>query len=134
MTNSDSNTLADQHMFNLHSAGSQDEVDKLNKEFYGRFNFPWYPSILSRYKEQNFWINALNQDIGSWKHDRVGPTPKIWVAGCGTNQAVITALKYPDSDVTGTDISTQSLAAARALADKMGVTNWKCNTQRYYLV
>lgn len=118
-----SNILSDNHMFNLHSVGSQDEVDKLNKEFYGRFNFPWYPSILSRYKEQDFWIKALNQDIGSWDHTRIGSNPKIWVAGCGTNQAVITALKYPDAHITGTDLSTQSLEASRALADKMGVTN-----------
>lgn len=116
-------TLSDLHKFNLHSAVSQADVDKQNKKFYGRFNFPWYPSLLSRYKDQAFWTRALNQDIGVWDHTRISENAKIWVAGCGTNQAVITALKYPQSDVTGTDISTESLAAARALADKMGVTN-----------
>jgi SAM-dependent methyltransferase len=118
-----SNNSKELHRFNLHLASTQDDVDKLNKKFYGRFNFPWYPSSLSKYREQSFWINALNQDVGSWNHSRISNDAKIWVAGCGTNQAVITALKYPHSQILGTDISTESLAAARQLAEQLGVEN-----------
>ncbi|WMS87330.1 class I SAM-dependent methyltransferase [Pleionea litopenaei] len=117
--------LSNYHEFNLHSAHSQDAVDKINKSFYGRFNFPWYPSIAEKFNDQSFSINMLNQDIGSWDHSRIQKSAKIWVAGCGTNQAVLTALKYPESEITGTDISVESLAAARALAEKLNVTNLK---------
>ncbi|MDR7123082.1 methyltransferase domain-containing protein [Rheinheimera soli] len=115
----------DHHLFNLHSAGSLAEVDRINKKFYGRFNFPWNPSMLAKYHDQKFWIKTLNQELGYFDHKRLFEKPKIWVAGCGTNQAVITALKYPDSEVLGTDLSKESLAAARSLAERMNVENLK---------
>lgn len=123
MNNTVKNSSADNQLFNLHSADSQEDVDKINKSFYGRFNFPWHPAILSKYQDQALWTTALNQEIGSWGQARIGKVPNIWVAGCGTNQAVITALKYPQSQVLGTDISKESLAAAKALAEQLNVTN-----------
>ncbi|MFT4927981.1 MAG: SAM-dependent methyltransferase [Phenylobacterium sp.] len=116
-------SLAENHLFNLHSAESSAEVDQINKRFYGRFNFPWHPSMLAKYHDQTVWINALNQEIGHFGQHRIKQKPTIWVAGCGTNQAVITALKYPQSEVLGTDLSTQSLAAAKSLAQQLNVTN-----------
>ncbi|GAB2935479.1 class I SAM-dependent methyltransferase [Rheinheimera gaetbuli] len=119
------NNSAANQLFNLHSAASQEDVDKINKRFYGRFNFPWHPAILSKYKEQMLWTTALNQEVGVFDNSRIGESPRIWVAGCGTNQAVITALKYPQSEILGTDISTESLAAAKVLAEQLNVTNVK---------
>ena len=49
--------------------------------------------------------------------------PRSRVAGCGTNQAVITALRFPQCRVLGSDLSEQSLATARSNADRLGVTN-----------
>lgn len=123
MDKSLSNDLKDKHLFNLHSADSVAEVDSINKKFYGRFNFPWNPSMLAKYHDQELWVKTLNQELGYFDHTRVPEKPKIWVAGCGTNQAVITALKYPQSQVLGTDLSKQSLAAARSLAEQLNVTN-----------
>ena len=47
----------------------------------------------------------------------------MWVAGCGTNQAVITALMFPGARVLGTDLSEASLEGARRNADQLGVAN-----------
>jgi SAM-dependent methyltransferase len=109
-------------LFNLTLVNSKEEVDQINKQFYGRFNYPWPPSILPVYPE-GMAEPFLNQDIGNWSHDRVPRKPKIWVAGCGTNQALLTALKFPQAEVLGTDISVQSLNACRMKAMQTGVDN-----------
>lgn len=111
--------------FNLLMAASQEEVDRINSMFYGRFNYPWPPLSFEAFTEQEFSIQMLNQDIGYWNHRRLSPDPKIWVAGCGTNQAVYTALKFPGSDVLATDISVQSLEVCQHSADQLGIKNLK---------
>jgi SAM-dependent methyltransferase len=65
----------------------------------------------------------LNQDVGNWKHNRLSAAPKIWVAGCGTNQAVYTALKFLHAQVLGTDISAQSLDTCHNSARQIGIEN-----------
>lgn len=102
---------------------SQEEVDKINKVFYGKFNYPWPPMTFPAFTRQQFVITMLNQDIGDWEHKTVPARPKIWVAGCGTNQAVFTALKFPDSEVLGTDLSTESLKTCENSAGQLGITN-----------
>lgn len=102
---------------------SQNEVDQINKKFYEKFSYPWPPMALHKSTDQEFSVTMLNQDIGSWNHDRVPVKPKIWVAGCGTNQALLTALKFPESDVLGTDLSLQSLKICENLALQMGISN-----------
>ena len=49
--------------------------------------------------------------------------PKIWVAGCGTNQAVFTALRFPNATVLGSDLSSASLETARSTSRMLGLTN-----------
>jgi len=100
-----------------------DEVDKINKAFYGKFNYPWPPLSFYAYTDQKFVITMLNQDIGSWRNEVIPERPKIWVAGCGTNQAVFTALKFPQSEVLATDLSSQSLKISEDSAKQLGVTN-----------
>ncbi|MCP4150944.1 MAG: class I SAM-dependent methyltransferase [bacterium] len=101
----------------------QDDVDKINKAFYGRFNYPWPPMAFYEYTDQKFVITMLNQDIGSWENEVLPLRPKIWVAGCGTNQAVFTALKFPQSEVLATDLSIESLKSSEESAKQLGVTN-----------
>jgi SAM-dependent methyltransferase len=108
--------------FNLEFTESAAKVDSINKKFYGRFNYPWPPRTFPAYPKQGT-IEFLNQDVGSFTHDRIPKNPKIWVAGCGTNQAIFTALKYPQATIVGTDISTQSLQLCRRNADSMGIEN-----------
>jgi 2-polyprenyl-3-methyl-5-hydroxy-6-metoxy-1,4-benzoquinol methylase len=110
---------------NLRQSNSQDDVDNINKVFYGKYNYPWPPEVLYAFTDQQFTIKMLNQDIGNWTHDIVPKEPKIWVAGCGTNQAVLTALKFPDSEVLGTDLSPQSLRVCENLVEQLGITNLK---------
>jgi len=109
-------------VFNLTLLESDKEVDQINKKFYGRYNYPWPPSVIPAYPP-DIALQFVNQDIGYWNHDRVSGKCKIWVAGCGTNQALLTALKFPQAQVFGTDISTHSLNTCRSNAKKIGVTN-----------
>ncbi|HEU0080075.1 MAG TPA: class I SAM-dependent methyltransferase, partial [Longimicrobiaceae bacterium] len=48
---------------------------------------------------------------------------RVWVAGCGTNQAVITALMFPDAQVVGSDLSAGSLEVAATSARQLSVDN-----------
>ncbi|HET6256505.1 MAG TPA: class I SAM-dependent methyltransferase [Puia sp.] len=109
-------------VFNLKLVNNDVDIDGANKEFYGKFNFPWPPMSFRAYPK-DVSIQFLNQDIGDWTHTRIPRNPKIWVAGCGTNQALFTALKFPDAEVLGTDISTQSLEVCKKNADQIGVGN-----------
>jgi SAM-dependent methyltransferase len=108
--------------FNLRLINSVDDVDQINKKFYGKFNYPWPPASFPGYPPGIAHL-FLNQDVGYWSHDRVVSKPRILVAGCGTNQALYTALRYPLAEVIGVDISTQSLSTCRRNADQIGVKN-----------
>ena len=51
------------------------------------------------------------------------PGREILVAGCGTSQAAIIALREPDAHVTGIDVSAASLAHTKKLQHKYGLAN-----------
>lgn len=114
---------------NLVMPESQVAVDKTNKEFYGRFSYPWPPMIFPRIVDPQCWTVFLNQELGDWTHSRIPRAPRIWVAGCGTNQAVFTALRFPEADVLGTDISTQSLAICQRSASQLALKNLRLEEQ-----
>jgi SAM-dependent methyltransferase len=111
-------------LFNLTLVNTKEEVDQINRDFYSRYNYPWPPAVLVGYPAGVAAV-YLNQDVGCWDHQRLPKNPKIWVAGCGTNQALITALKFPEAEVLGTDISTGSLEVCLKNARQIGVTNLK---------
>lgn len=48
---------------------------------------------------------------------------RIWVPGCGVNQALIVALRFPDAEVVGSDVSTDSLDLCRTAGDQLGARN-----------
>ncbi|OQP61077.1 hypothetical protein A3860_04995 [Niastella vici] len=114
--------MSNTDVFNLTLIDSNEEIDQINKKFYGRFNYPWPPSVIHSYPADVTTL-FLNQDIGNWEHQRIPTDLKIWVAGCGTNQALLTALKFPQAQVYGTDLSTQSINTCRKNADQIGVKN-----------
>jgi SAM-dependent methyltransferase len=58
-----------------------------------------------------------------WPTRRPRPDRKILVAGCGTSQAVIHAMREPEAQVTAIDISETSLAHTRDLQRKYGLRN-----------
>ena len=107
--------------FNLTLAESQVAVDELNKKFYGRCSYPWLPMVFPVIADPQCGTVFLNQELGDWTHSRIPRAPKVWVAGCGVNQAVFTALRFPEGDVLGTDISTQSLANCQRSASQLGI-------------
>jgi len=108
---------------NLVLVDSINSVDELNAKFYGRFPYPWQAIRFDYLEDQSFETAMLNQDIGVWTHDRIPPEPRIWVAGCGTNLAVITALKFPRARVIGSDLSPTSLEICAETAKQLGVSN-----------
>jgi SAM-dependent methyltransferase len=115
--------------FNIMGALSQAGVDEANREFYGRITYPWpqmtYPSYADPYVGTVF----LNQELGDWTHTRVPARPRIWVAGCGSNQATLTALKFPRAEIVATDISAPSLAACEANLSQLNIRNVRLHEQ-----
>jgi len=110
---------------NLRLATSTESVDAINAKFYGRFQFPYPPVAFDKPIDRAFESLMLNQSLGSWDHSRIPSNPRIWIAGCGTNQAVFTALRFPDADITATDLSAQSLETAARNARSLDICNVK---------
>jgi SAM-dependent methyltransferase len=98
------------------------DVDKINKEFYSKFSYPWKPILFQSFPGVGF-SNILNNDIGYYKKPRVPQNAKIWVAGCGTNQAIFTALRYPESQIIATDVSTGSLRICQETSSNLNLKN-----------
>jgi len=58
-----------------------------------------------------------------WPTEKSRASREILVAGCGTSQAAIHALREPDARVTAIDISETSLRHTRDLQRKYGLRN-----------
>jgi SAM-dependent methyltransferase len=101
----------------------QGGVDRLNAQFYGKVRYPWPPQYFDRVLRGDLAARMLAQDIGCWQGALLPEEPRIWVAGCGTNQALFTALKFPRAQVLGSDLSAESLAVCGANAASIGVDN-----------
>jgi len=108
---------------NIGFARSIESTDSLNANFYGRFQFPWAPSAFDAATDPEFETVMLNQSLGSWDHSLVPANPRIWVAGCGTNQAIFTALRFPNATILGTDLSSTSLDTSAVSARQLGISN-----------
>jgi SAM-dependent methyltransferase len=117
-------SILDTDAESLALATSDADVDRLNADFYGQVRYPWPPLCFERLADRRFWAGLLDQDTGRCGRpvlpDGGG---RVWVAGCGTNQAVITALMYPDARVVGSDLSAASLEVAGHSARQLGVSN-----------
>jgi SAM-dependent methyltransferase len=98
-------------------------VDKINAIFYGRFQYPWIASSFDCLADPDFERVMLNQTLGSWDFSALPSEPKIWVAGCGTNQAIFTALRFPGAHVLGSDLSMESLETCTSHAAQLGISN-----------
>lgn len=104
-------------------ATSQNDVDVLNSKFYSRFNYPWFPAEFPFVLDGDFYRKFTCQDIGDFTWQRIPKKAKIWVAGCGTNQAIFTALKYPEAEILGTDISPGSIEVCKKIASQLNINN-----------
>ena len=110
-------------LFNLMGAISQPAVDAANREFYGKITYPWPQMTYPTYADPHCGTIFLNQELGDWSHTRVPARPKIWIAGCGSNQATLTALKFPSAEILATDISAPSLAVCEKNLAQVGANN-----------
>jgi SAM-dependent methyltransferase len=108
---------------NVSLVTTTESVDTINSQFYGRFQFPWAPLTFDGPVDPHFETVMLNQSVGSWGHTFVPRRPKIWVAGCGTNQAVFTALRFPEATILATDLSATSIETSSNIARQLGVAN-----------
>ena len=108
---------------NLVFSEARGSVENLLGEFYGRFPWPWQPMTFHSLTPPDFGIAMLNQDLGDWDHSLIQDGARIWVAGCGTNQALLTAMRFPNAWVTGSDVSVASLEVCERNARQMGVRN-----------
>jgi SAM-dependent methyltransferase len=104
-------------------ATAQSEVDRQNAQFYGQIKYPWPPQYFDRLQRADLAPRLLAQDIGCWQGGLLPEEPRIWVAGCGTNQALFTALRFPRAQVLGSDLSAESLAVCGANAASLGIGN-----------
>jgi 2-polyprenyl-3-methyl-5-hydroxy-6-metoxy-1,4-benzoquinol methylase len=104
-------------------AKDTDSVDAINEKFYGRFQFPQAPASFYASADPYFETIMLNQSVGSWNHSALPRKPKIWVAGCGTNQGIFTALRFPDATIVASDLSEPSLAKSAKIAQQLKVAH-----------
>lgn len=107
---------------NLFVVGTGNE-EALLRDFYGRFPWPWRPSTFETLSDPDFERGMLNQSLGDWHNSRIPRHSAIWVAGCGTSQALHTALKFPMASVVGSDVSTASLDICQTNAQSLNVSN-----------
>lgn len=108
---------------NLARGGSIAGVDEMVGSFYSRYPWPWNSTRFDTLEDPEFEREMLSQEFGDYTHSALPPEASIWVAGCGTNQALLTALRFPRARVLGTDLSTRSLEICRETAAEFGVTN-----------
>jgi SAM-dependent methyltransferase len=61
--------------------------------------------------------------LGRRERDRLPASARVWIAGCGTQQAVQWALCFPEGDILATDVSEASLGISSRLAEQLGISN-----------
>ena len=62
--------------FNIEVLRKNEDVDKINKEFYGKFNYPWKP-LLFQVLPGSGLLPFLNSDIGYYSKPRIPENAKI---------------------------------------------------------
>ena len=102
---------------------SVEDVDRLNAEFYSRFPYPPLAAKFDYLEDPDFERVMLCQNIGDLTHQRLPAAPEIWVVGCGTNQAIQTALRFAQASVLGTDLSPATLELAGRVAASINIEN-----------
>ncbi len=115
--------------FNIMGALSQSGVDDANREFYGKITYPWPQMTYPVYADAQSATVFLNQELGDWTHRRVPQRARIWIAGCGSNQATLTALKFPRAEIVATDISAPSLEVCQRNLSQLDIKNVRLQEQ-----
>ena len=94
------------------------------RAFYDSHPYPAPIDNLDRHRE--LYRNPVRRRVVSlllWPTEKQRPNREILVAGCGTSQAAIHALREPGARVTAIDFSETSLFYTRNLQQKYGLRN-----------
>jgi 2-polyprenyl-3-methyl-5-hydroxy-6-metoxy-1,4-benzoquinol methylase len=100
-----------------------DRADEV-RAFYESHPYPAPLANLDRHRE--LYRNPDRRRAVSlllWPTRKPAPDRKILVAGCGTSQAAIHAMREPDARIAAIDISETSLSHTRELQRKYGLRN-----------
>jgi 2-polyprenyl-3-methyl-5-hydroxy-6-metoxy-1,4-benzoquinol methylase len=107
----------------LHSQAGRGRADQV-RVFYESHPYPAPLRDLERHRE--LYRNPDRRRAWSlllWPAAQARADREILVAGCGTSQAAIHALREPDARITAIDISETSLRHTRELQRKYGLRN-----------
>lgn len=92
------------------------------KEQYESFPFP--PITIIEEEDPHRDLRAsFNLEFGLGRDRALKQGSKIWVPGCGTRWAVMTALQFRDAQVVASDLSDKSLSIQAELARSLNIDN-----------
>ena len=89
---------------------------------YDAFPYP-QPSVVARQLPAEFLRGSLSFLTRRRAADWFSDTMRIWIAGCGTQQAAMWALCHPRAEIVATDLSQTALDIARSLTDQLDIGN-----------
>lgn len=94
-------------------------------EMYERHPYPPVDEDIKAYASGEAWLlESPNPNFHLyWPHDEVTDDLDILIAGCGTQQAAQVAASMPHARIVATDISDNSLAETKRLADQIDAQN-----------
>lgn len=92
-------------------------------DFYSRRPYPQLAHQLDRFRDRDLYRRLLCQDLGDYHGQRIPRNLSIWVAGCGVNQALITALRFPEAEVLATDVSAKTIRICQDNSRSLGISN-----------
>ncbi|MGI9374262.1 MAG: class I SAM-dependent methyltransferase [Hyphomicrobiales bacterium] len=108
------------------SDGQNPDIEGQQKveAFYDEHPYPPPVDDLDRYKKA--WDNSLRRRADFhlfWPDKQFRDNHKILVAGCGTSQAAKYAIRSPNAQITGIDVSKQSIEHTVKLKNKYDLKN-----------
>jgi len=89
---------------------------------YEEFPYPPVSSLEEEDPLRNLHA-SFNHDLALVGEERLTPASTIWVPGCGTRWAVMTALQFKDVQIIASDLSNASLELQRRIARSLNITN-----------
>jgi SAM-dependent methyltransferase len=95
---------------------------RLVEEQYDRYPYP-QPEAVTQQLPAGFSLRVLDFLLRRRPAQWFPARPKIWIAGCGTQQAAMWGLSCPEAEILATDLSTTVLGLAQNLTGQLGVGN-----------
>ena len=101
---------------------------RLVEEQYDRYPYP-QPQAVTQQLPAGFSLRVIDFLLRRRPAQWFGERPRIWIAGCGTQQAAMWGLSNPHAEILATDLSTTVLGMARDLSGQLGVGNVRFEKQ-----